>query len=78
MNISDIYSAKGLKFKLNIKQSDFSIDRGALCKIETTQKNQEFFVSQYGANVKHTSVVLCESSKDDRTGVCGLAFVQSY
>lgn len=64
MNISDIYSAKGLKFKLNIKQSDFSIDRGALCKIETTQKNQEFFVSQYGANVKHTSVVLCESSKE--------------
>lgn len=67
MKISDIYSAKGLKFKLNHPDSSVHFSVGMLIRIEATQNDCEFLAKQYGTGSSTTSsqLVLCKA--DSRT-----------
>ncbi len=59
MKISEIYSAMGLKIKLNYEDDTVDFQEGNLINIEATQDRQTFLVSQYGEGVKNTKSVLC-------------------
>ncbi|PKO08624.1 MAG: hypothetical protein CVU40_14295 [Chloroflexi bacterium HGW-Chloroflexi-2] len=63
MKISDIHSAKGLKFKLNFIDSSVYFSAGMLIHIEATQKDCEFLINQYGKGTCTTSsqLVLCKA-----------------
>ena len=52
MKISDIYTAKGLKFKLTYLDASARFSVGALVSIESTQNDKEFLVKQYGAAIR--------------------------
>jgi len=66
MKISDIYTAKGLKFKFSYQDSAARFSVGALIKIDTTQKENEFLVNQYGiaTNSAETRLVLCNADSN--------------
>lgn len=59
MKISDIATAKGLKFRLKHLAQSTHFSAGALIRIETTQKEREFLISQYGTGITQTAPVLC-------------------
>ena len=65
MKISDICTAKGLKFKLTYLDASARFSVGALISIESTQKNKEFLVKQYGAksNLGELKSVICKADK---------------
>lgn len=67
MKISDMYSAKGLKFKLNFLDSSVHFSAGMLVRIEAAQNDCEFLAKQYGAGSGTTAsqLVLCKT--DSRT-----------
>lgn len=50
MKISDIYSAKGLKIKLTYDDSSVNLEPGMLVRVDSTQKEREYLVSQYAQN----------------------------
>lgn len=62
MRISEIYSAMGLKIKLNYEDSSSGFQNGNLIRIEPTHERTIFLVSQYGKNVESTKTVLCKVS----------------
>ena len=61
MKVSDIHLAKRKKFKLCYSDAPTIFLNGALIRITETQKENEFLVSQYGANVSQANAraVLC-------------------
>ena len=63
MKISDICSAKGLKFKLTYENDTPSLSKGNLIEIENTQKNAEFLVNPYGVGCENKEVkpFLCKA-----------------
>ena len=65
MKISDIYTAKGLKFKLTYLDASARFSVGALVSIESTQNGKEFLVKQYGAksNLSECKSVICKADK---------------
>lgn len=65
MKISDIYTAKGLKFKLTSYDDSAKFTVGALISIESTQKETEFLVKQYGAqnSSDEQKAVICKADK---------------
>lgn len=65
MKISDIYTAKGLKFKLTYLDASARFSVGALVSIESTQNGKEFLVKQYGAksNSSECKSVICKADK---------------
>ncbi|MGV8027435.1 MAG: AAA domain-containing protein [Anaerolineaceae bacterium] len=65
MKISDVYSAKGLKVKLNYIDSSAHFSTGLLIHIEATQRDCEFLVNQYGAGIGITAsqMVLCKADR---------------
>jgi len=65
MKISDIYTAKGLKFKLTYLDASARFSVGALVSIESTQNDKEFLVKQYGAksNSGEWKSVICKADK---------------
>ena len=69
MNISEIYSAMGLKFKLTYKETPANFQNGNLIQIEPSlvrqdfgREGQYFLISQYGKGVKNNNPVLCKAS----------------
>ena len=62
MKISEIYSAMGLKVKLNYEDSTVSFKKGVLVRIEPSQERNVFLVSQYGEGAFDDKVVLCKTS----------------
>ena len=63
MKISDIYTAKGLKFKLNYISAISVLAVGTLVRIDITKKENEFIVSQYGVGINpaENKPVLCKT-----------------
>lgn len=63
MKISDIYTAKGNKIKLNHLDTSVHFLMGSLILISSTQKENEFFVNQYGVGSTSTEIkpVLCKT-----------------
>ena len=55
MKISDIYSAKGLKIKFTYDDSSVKFVAGMLVRIDSTQKEREYLVSQYAQDENSTS-----------------------
>lgn len=64
MNISEIYSAMGMKIKLSYDDMTAGFKEGALIRIEPSQDNQYFFVNQYGEGIENDNTVLCKASPD--------------
>lgn len=71
MNISEIYSAMGLKFKLTYKETPANFQNGNLIQIEPSlvrqdfgREGQYFLISQYGKGVKNNNPVLCKASSE--------------
>ena len=62
MKISEIYSAMGLKVKMNYADLSADFQIGNLVRVEPSQDRQVFLVSQYGENVKNDKAVLCNVS----------------
>lgn len=65
MKISDVYSAKRLKVKLNYIDSSAHFSAGMLIHIEATQRDTEFLVNQYGAGIgtAASQLVLCKADR---------------
>lgn len=63
MKISDIYTAKGLKFKLNYISAISVLAVGTLVRIDITQKENEFLVSPYGVGINpaENKPILCKT-----------------
>jgi len=63
MRISDVYSAKGMKFKLNFHENSARFSSGALIRIEPTQMEKEFLVYQLaiGGLKSASTPVLCNT-----------------
>ncbi len=62
MKISDIYSAKGSKFKLNLEDNTADFKEGLLVRIVPAQSGQRMFlVNQYGEGIKNSNPVLCST-----------------
>lgn len=49
MNISELYSAKGLKIKLTYNAPETVFTQGALLSIDVTRKEREFLVTEYAS-----------------------------
>ena len=62
MKISEIYSAMGLKIKLNYEDTSNGFKEGNLIRIEASQERQVFLVSQYGEGAESNRTVLCKAS----------------
>lgn len=62
MKISEIYSAMGLKIKLNFEDTSVHFTKGILIRIEPTQDRHNFLVNQYGKGSKENKSVLCKAS----------------
>lgn len=62
MKISEIYSAMGLKIKLNYEDPSSGFHAGNIVRIEPSQDRQVFLVSQYGEGAESDRVVLCNVS----------------
>lgn len=65
MRLSDICSAKRMKVKLLFSDDSASFRTGALIKIDSTQKDNEFLISQYGKNIgtNAKATVLCSTDR---------------
>ena len=61
MRISDIYTAKGYKFKLTYLDDPAGFLVGALLNIEPAQRDKEFLVKQYGTGCDpdENKIVIC-------------------
>ncbi len=64
MKISEIYSAMGLKIKLQYDDVSAEYKKGILVRIEPTQERQFFFVSQYGEGAENDKEILCKVSSN--------------
>ena len=62
MKISEIYSAMGLKIKLNYEDSSAGFQEGNLIRVEQTTDREVFLVSQYGKDIQNQKAVLCRVS----------------
>ena len=62
MKISEIYSAMGLKIKLNYEDTSADFQKGNLIRIEPSHEIRTFLVSQYGECVPNSKTVLCKAS----------------
>jgi len=62
VKISEIYSAMGLKIKLNYEDTYADFHEGNLIRIEASQETRTFLVSQYGDGVSNSKTVLCNAS----------------
>lgn len=62
MKISEIYSAMGLKIKLNYEDTAAGFQNGNLIRIEATQERLVYLVSQYGEGIESKKTVLCKVS----------------
>ena len=62
MKISEIYSAMGLKIKLNYEDTTAGFQKGNLIRIEATQERLVYLVSQYGEGIESKKTVLCKVS----------------
>lgn len=62
MKISEIYSAKRLKIKLNYEDTAAGFQNGNLIRIEATQERLVYLVSQYGEGIESKKTVLCKVS----------------
>ena len=62
MKLSEMYSAMGLKIKLNYKDSSAHFTEGILVRIEPSQDRQTFLVNQYGEGAVENKSVLCTAS----------------
>ena len=62
MKISEIYSAMGLKIKLNYEDTSANFQEGNLIRIEASHEIRTFLVSQYGEGVSNCKTVLCKAS----------------
>lgn len=62
MKLSEIYSAMGMKIKLNYENSGNEFQEGNLIRIEPAQGRDVFLVSQYGEGVQSEKAVLCGAS----------------
>ncbi len=78
MKISDIYSAKGLKIKLTYDDVSAGYKEGILIRVEPSQDNQFFFVSQYGKDRKNDNVILCKASPNTADYLLDLLEGESY
>lgn len=67
MRISDIYTAKGYKFKLTYLDDPAGFSVGALLNIEPAQRDKEFLVKQYGTGCDpdENKIVICKAGKHD-------------
>ena len=61
MKISEIYSAMGLKVKLNYYDSSVKFKPDVLVRIEQSKDRQMFLVSQYGEGADDEKSVLCQA-----------------
>lgn len=64
MKISEIYSAMGLKIKLNYEDASADFREGNLIRIEASHEARTYLVSQYGEGVTNNRTVLCKVSPD--------------
>ncbi len=64
MKLSEIYSAMGLKVKLNYQDSSVCFKEGVLINIESSQNRQEYIVSQYGEGAPDNKSVLCSVGRE--------------
>ena len=66
MKISDIHTAKGLKFKLNVIDSEELFTVGDLINIKSAVRENEFLVESYGNNsAKFSAPVRAVSDRDN-------------
>ena len=63
MNISEIYSAMGLKIRLDYEDTSADFRRGVLIRIEPSQDNRVFMVTQYGDGAANNKTILCKTSQ---------------
>lgn len=63
MNISEIYSAMGLKVKLNYENTSVRFTQGALVRIAPCSNEQTFMLDQYGEGVKETGTIICKAGR---------------
>lgn len=63
MKISDIVTAKGSKIKLIFQDTSAKFTKDSLLRIEPTQNEREFLVSQYGhgTDIENSKPVLCKT-----------------
>lgn len=63
MKISDIVTAKGSKIKLIFQDTSSKFTKDSLLRIEPTQNEREFLVSQYGhgTDIENSKPVLCKT-----------------
>ena len=64
MKISEIYSAMGLKIKLNYEDTSADFQEGNLIRVEASHEARTYLVSQYGEGVTNNRTVLCKVSPD--------------
>lgn len=86
MKISEIYSAMGLKIRLNYEDTSAEFQTGNLIKIESSQDRRIFLVSQYGEGIQNSKAILCSVSsntadylldlfEEERKNVCRCMFL---
>lgn len=64
MKISEIYSAMGLKIKLNYEDTSADFREGNLIRVEASHEARSYLVSQYGKGVTNNRTILCKVSPD--------------
>ena len=64
MKISEIYSAMGLKIKLNYEDTSADFQEGNLIRVEASHGARSYLVSQYGEGVTNNRTILCKVSSD--------------
>lgn len=64
MKISEIYSAMGLKIKLNYLDTSANFQEGNLIRVVASREARSYFVSQYGGGVTNNRTILCKVSPD--------------
>lgn len=62
MKISEIYSAMGLKIKLNYEDTAAGFQNGNLIRIEATQERLVYLVSQYGEGIESKKLFFVRSA----------------
>lgn len=62
MKISEIYSAMGLKIKLNYEDTSGDFKEGNLIRVEASHEARSYLVSQYGEGVTNNRTILCKVS----------------
>lgn len=64
MDISDINSAKRLKFSIHLMDSDIEFKVGCLVRLTNTNKERSFFVSQFGQDAINDVPVSCIAGRN--------------